>query len=69
MFCSFAYISANSPHPYIRPKLLPKGSGRLSFSNLRHPCIESLPNVNYIPNDVNFDKGDLFSTKTKNLAY
>lgn len=43
--------------PYIRPILLPRGTGRIWFEELRHPCIENLPDITFIPNDVEFDKG------------
>ncbi|CAG2181506.1 unnamed protein product, partial [Oppiella nova] len=41
--------------PYIRPKLLPKGSGKISLKQVRHPCLELQDNISYIPNDVSFD--------------
>ncbi|OXA56996.1 DNA mismatch repair protein Msh2 [Folsomia candida] len=56
VFTSFAFCSVNSTLPYVRPKLLPKGTGRIHFEGLRHPCIESFADVNFIPNDVDFEK-------------
>ncbi|XP_054163870.1 DNA mismatch repair protein Msh2-like [Oppia nitens] len=41
--------------PYIRPKLLPKGSGKIDVIGVRHPCLELQDNVSYIANDVSFD--------------
>jgi DNA mismatch repair protein MSH2 len=54
---SFATVAANASSPYIRPKLRPKGTGILRFEQLRHPCVESQSGVNFIPNDVLFEKG------------
>jgi len=54
---SFAHVSANAPSPFVRPKLYPKGTGILSFEQLRHPCVESQYGVNFIPNNIRFEKG------------
>ncbi|CAH1799861.1 unnamed protein product [Owenia fusiformis] len=58
---SLAHVSANAPIPYIRPKLLKKGSGILKLEEARHPCLEMQDDVAYIPNDIEFSKdGHLF---------
>jgi DNA mismatch repair protein MSH2 len=57
---SFAVAATSSSEPYCRPKLLPAGSGVLSFTDLRHPCLEKESGVDYVPNDAVFDKGTLF---------
>ena len=57
VFISFATVSANAPIPYTRPILHPRGTGILSFEQLRHPCVESQAGVNFIPNDIRFEQG------------
>ncbi len=54
---NFAVVAANAPMPYIRPKLHPKGTGIIKFEGLRHPCVENQPNINFISNDISFQKG------------
>lgn len=54
---SFAFVAANSPTAFVRPKLLPKGSGLIKFEGLRHPCVETQPGVGFIPNDLHFEQG------------
>lgn len=55
VLCSFAVVSACAPKPYVRPKMHPKGYGVLKLEQARHPCLELLDNISYIPNDVDFN--------------
>jgi DNA mismatch repair protein MSH2 len=48
---SFAQAAALSPNGYIRPTILPRGSGILKLHNARHPCVELMDNVTFIAND------------------
>ena len=53
---SFATASSNAPEPYVRPKILPKGSGVIRLPQARHPVLEVQDDVNFIANDAAFDK-------------
>ena len=48
---SFATTAAISPHAYVRPTLLPRGSGVLKCYGARHPCVELMDDIQFIPND------------------
>ncbi|XP_056633214.1 DNA mismatch repair protein Msh2 isoform X1 [Diorhabda sublineata] len=53
---SFAIAAISARIPYMKPKLLPGGSGILKLNKVRHPCIEAQENISFIPNDVSFEK-------------
>jgi DNA mismatch repair protein MSH2 len=38
--------------------VLEKGTGDLILRESRHPCLETLPDINFIPNDVEMKKDD-----------
>ncbi|CAG7725813.1 unnamed protein product, partial [Allacma fusca] len=57
VFTSFAVSSVGNAEAYVRPTLLPRGTGKIRLDNLRHPCLETQKGMNFIPNDVNFEKG------------
>lgn len=61
--CVFALATAavSAPIPYVRPKLLPKGSGVMKLKGIRHPCLELQDEISYIPNDCTLNQsGGLF---------
>jgi DNA mismatch repair protein MSH2 len=54
----FAFLAAYAPGgSYVRPSMTPAGSGVLCLKDARHPCIEMLDDVQFIPNNYNFEKG------------
>ncbi|XP_071486616.1 DNA mismatch repair protein Msh2-like [Diadema antillarum] len=52
---SFAHVSASAPISYVRPTLRAQGEGVLRLEQSRHPCLEVLDDVAFIPNDVAFE--------------
>ena len=48
---SLGTVAALAPSGYVRPKLLPAGSGVLKVKGGRHPCLERQEETEYIPND------------------
>lgn len=56
VYYSLADCAKYGSKAYVRPKLLPKGTGKIRLSNLRHPCLENQAHIYYIPNSIEFDK-------------
>ncbi|KAA0195207.1 DNA mismatch repair protein MSH2, partial [Fasciolopsis buskii] len=42
---------------YVRPRILPRSSGRIVFRQARHPCLEMQESASVIPNDVYLERG------------
>ncbi|XP_014219551.1 DNA mismatch repair protein Msh2 [Copidosoma floridanum] len=57
---SFALAATCANYPYIRPKMLPSDDQELCLVQVRHPCLENQEGINYIANDVVFDKESRF---------
>lgn len=53
---SFAVSATSAPVPFVRPSLLPKGSGNIKLIDARHPCLEMQEDISFIPNDIIFEK-------------
>lgn len=47
-------IAAAQMDGYVRPEVLPKGQGIIDYEQGRHPCVELMDHVNFIPNDYKF---------------
>lgn len=58
VFVSFANIAENGPREYVRPNILPRGTGVLQLKEARHPCLERQDDVNFQPNDVDMRTGE-----------
>jgi DNA mismatch repair protein MSH2 len=52
---SLATVAANSSGTFVRPIVLPEGSGILEFIEARHPCMEAQDAISFIPNDVRME--------------
>lgn len=59
--CALAVAAVSAPVPYVRPTILPSGAP-LSLTQCRHPCLEMLDCVSYIPNDTHMGQGELLAT-------
>jgi len=55
---SLATVAAQAPIPFVRPKIHPKGSGKLILMSSRHPCLEVQDDVAFIANDIQLVKGE-----------
>ncbi|WVW80934.1 hypothetical protein I302_102925 [Kwoniella bestiolae CBS 10118] len=53
---SLAHVSANAPIPYVKPTLTEKGTGDVLLRGARHPCLEVMDDVTFIPNDHDMQK-------------
>lgn len=58
VYVSLANAAATSPIPYVRPKILEEGTGKITIKQARHVCLERQDSTTFIPNDVEFDKSD-----------
>jgi DNA mismatch repair protein MSH2 len=60
---SFATTAALAPAEYTRPKLIPTATGdsgvgrRLILEGARHPCVELMDDVDFIPNNYSLQYG------------
>ncbi|SNX87257.1 probable DNA mismatch repair protein MSH2 [Melanopsichium pennsylvanicum] len=50
---SFAHVSDSAPIPYVKPEIKEKGTNSdLDIHEARHPCLEVMDDINFIPNDT-----------------
>lgn len=50
----FNVLVVLAPIPYVKPTIIDRCGGSLKLTEARHPCLELLDNMNYIPNDIEF---------------
>lgn len=77
---SFAVVSATSSQGYVRPTMLPllprdqdgkvEGKRIISLKDARHPCVELMDNMTFIPNDYVLQNTQLSTeTETDNAMF
>lgn len=54
----FANLAVSAKVPYVRPILKLPDEGVLKLQKVRHPCLEQQDHIDFIPNDVNFNRKD-----------
>ncbi len=57
VYASLATLAACSKGSYVRPVLHPMGTGVIKLQDARHPCVELMDHVNFIPNDYELIQG------------
>lgn len=57
VLASFATVAATAPSQYVRPTMLPAGSGVLKLADCRHPCLEAMDDTSFVPNTLEMDQG------------
>ena len=55
---SFAIATDQAPIPYVKPEVVERSEGILELEQARHPCLEIMDGMCFIPNDVSFSKKD-----------
>lgn len=55
---AFAHVAMGAPEPYCRPEFAPLGSNIIEVKGARHPCMEVLEGVSFIPNDCRMVRGE-----------
>ncbi|KRT83688.1 hypothetical protein AMK59_3883 [Oryctes borbonicus] len=55
---AFAHAATSAPSDFVKPKILPEGSGILKLVKARHPCIEKQDNISFIPNSIDLKQGE-----------
>ena len=58
VLAGFADLAASAPTPYVRPDMLPADEGELELVGSRHPCLEALDGVSFVPNDCVMRRGE-----------
>lgn len=50
----FAVTAVIAPVPYSKPKIVSREEGLIKLVDARHPCLELLDNIAFIPNSIEF---------------
>ncbi|XP_039248324.2 DNA mismatch repair protein Msh2-like isoform X2 [Styela clava] len=54
---SFAQVSVNAPCPFVKPEVYsPDENKGIVLKECRHPCLERQDDVDFIPNDIEFNR-------------
>lgn len=54
----FAELAVRAPTPYVRPTMLQPDAGEIWLEEARHPCLEAMEGVDFIPNDCHLVRGN-----------
>ena len=60
VYSTLAFVALQAPTPWIRPRILPRGSGLIDLRQARHACMEVVATSasgQFIPNDVSMRRG------------
>ena len=57
LLAALAHVCVNAPVPYVQPDMRPMEEGVLDMRQARHPCMEVMDGVSFIPNDVHLTRG------------
>jgi DNA mismatch repair protein MSH2 len=70
VFVALATAAALAPIEYVRPKMLPAGTGVLKVEAARHPCLECQDDLDFIPNSYSMtkDKGRFLVVTGPNMG-
>jgi len=58
VLASFAAVGASAPAPWVRPTMAPEDGATLSLVDCRHPVVEALAGVDFVPNSLAMRKGE-----------
>lgn len=57
---AFAIAAVTAPVPYTKPTIVPRDQGAIKLEEARHPCLELLDNMTFIPNSIEFTQEKRF---------
>ena len=57
LLAALANVCVNAPLPYVQPEVLAMEEGIIDMKQARHPCMETMDGVSFIPNDVLLQRG------------
>ena len=55
---AFAHVGASAPTPWVRPTMTPSDGTSLILVDARHPVVEAVAGVDFVPNSVEMKKGE-----------
>ena len=57
LLAALAHVCVNAPTPYVEPVVTAAEDGWIEMRQARHPCMEVMDGVHFIPNDVRLQRG------------